>query len=109
MKHPIDELLRVVGLEVRADGRLGIEGADIPEEPIRQDQPLEPIREVEVAQALGVSITPGKDATLIIADGDILETESNVTEAFIQGRAVDLGNRHKTLYRKYQRKYDAQR
>ncbi|MEM1070353.1 MAG: amidohydrolase family protein [Planctomycetota bacterium] len=57
-----------------------------------------------VAERMG-SITVGKDATLIVADGDILETESNVTHAFIQGRTVDLGSRHKMLYEKYQRKY----
>ena len=51
------------------------------------------------------SITPGKDATLIIADGNILETESNVLDAYIQGRKVDLGSRHKMLNEKYLKKY----
>jgi imidazolonepropionase-like amidohydrolase len=65
---------------------------------------------LSAAEVLGVSdrigsIDVGKDATLIVSDGDILETESNVTRAFIQGRAVDLGSRHKTLYEKYKRKY----
>lgn len=65
---------------------------------------------LSAAEILGVadrigSITVGKDATLIIADGDILETETNVTAAYIQGRRVDLGSRHKTLYEKYKQKY----
>ncbi|MCG8652220.1 MAG: amidohydrolase family protein, partial [Pirellulales bacterium] len=65
---------------------------------------------LSAAEILGVddkigSLTVGKDATLIIADGDILETESNVTAAFIQGRAVDLSSRHKMLYEKYKLKY----
>lgn len=65
---------------------------------------------LSAAEILGVdnrigSITPGKDATLFVSDGDILETESNVTKAFIQGREVDLGSRHKMLYEKYKRKY----
>ena len=65
---------------------------------------------LSAAEILGVdqrvgSITVGKDASLILCDGDILETETNVTAAFIQGRAVDLGNRHKTLYEKYKLKY----
>ncbi len=69
---------------------------------------------LSAAKILGVadrvgSLTVGKDATLIIADGDILETESNVTAAFIQGRNVDLGSRHKSLYQKYQRKYTIKR
>ena len=46
-----------------------------------------------------------KTRTLIVADGDILETETNVTDAYIQGRRVDLGSRHKTLYEKYKLKY----
>jgi imidazolonepropionase-like amidohydrolase len=65
---------------------------------------------LSAAEILGVadrigSITPGKDATLIVCDGDILETETHVTQAFIQGRVVDLGSRHKMLYDKYKRKY----
>lgn len=65
---------------------------------------------LSAAEILGVgdqigSITVGKDATLIVADGDILETETNVTAAYIQGRTVDLGSRHKSLYQKYKLKY----
>ena len=65
------------------------------------------------AEILGVadrvgSISVGKDATLIIADGDILEINTHVTDAFIQGRVVDLGSRHKTLYEKYLKKYQQQ-
>ena len=46
---------------------------------------------LSAAEILGVadrvgSISIGKDATLILADGDILETETNVEAAFIQGR-----------------------
>ena len=57
-----------------------------------------------VADQLG-SINVGKDATLILANGDILETATNVTRAWISGREVDLGSRHKTLYEKYRKKY----
>ncbi|EMI21337.1 amidohydrolase family protein [Rhodopirellula maiorica SM1] len=63
------------------------------------------------AEILGVSdrvgsLTTGKDATLIIADGDILETESNVVDAYIQGRKVDLSSRHTMLFDKYRKKYN---
>ncbi|GAA5510214.1 amidohydrolase family protein [Novipirellula caenicola] len=66
------------------------------------------------AEILGVSdrvgsLTVGKDATLIIADGDILETESNVVDAYIQGRKVDLSSRHTMLFDKYRRKYNRSR
>lgn len=62
------------------------------------------------AEILGVddrvgSLTVGKDATLIITDGNVLETPTQVEAAFIQGRVVDLDNKHKQLYRKYQAKY----
>lgn len=65
---------------------------------------------LSAAEILGVadrvgSITAGKDATLIVADGDILETATHVSDAFVQGRRVDLGSRHKTLYEKYLKKY----
>ena len=51
------------------------------------------------------SLAPGLDATLFLADGDILETPTQVTHAFIQGRAVDLNSRHTQLYKKYSAKY----
>lgn len=65
---------------------------------------------IRTAEILGVadqigSLEVGKDATLFIADGDILETPTKVESAFIQGRAVDLDNKHKQLYRKYSAKY----
>jgi imidazolonepropionase-like amidohydrolase len=58
-------------------------------------------------QRLG-SLKVGKDATLLVADGDILEIPTHVTAAYIQGRAVDLSNRHKRLYKKYQQRYQRQ-
>ena len=63
------------------------------------------------AEILGVadrvgSIATERDATLFIADGNILETETQVEAAFIQGRKVDLDNKHQQLYRKYSAKYD---
>ena len=76
---------------------------------LTQEQAIEAIT-LSAAKILKVddrigSITEGKDATLIIADGNILETETNVTDAYIQGRRVDLGSRHKMLNEKYLKKY----
>jgi imidazolonepropionase-like amidohydrolase len=64
---------------------------------------------LSAAEILGIvdragSLDVGKDATLLIADGDILEIATHVEGAFIQGRRVDLNNRHKRLYEKYQEK-----
>ena len=69
-----------------------------------------PLSEAIGAEILGVddrvgSLQPGKDATLIITDGDPLETTTHVVRAYIQGREVDLEDRHKRLWRKYQEKY----
>lgn len=66
---------------------------------------------LSAAEIIGVgdrigSLSVGKDATLMIVDGDILETSSNVTQAWIQGRQVDLGNRHRTLSEKYKIKHN---
>ena len=68
---------------------------------------------LSTAEILGVdqlvgSIEPGKDATFFIADGDILDIRTNVISAYIQGRKVDLNDRHKMLYSKYKQKYKQQ-
>jgi hypothetical protein len=47
----------------------------------------------------------GKEATLIVTDGDILEIPTQIERAYVQGRTVDLDSRHKRLWRKYQEKY----
>jgi imidazolonepropionase-like amidohydrolase len=66
------------------------------------------------AQILGVadrvgSLEEGKDATLIITDGDPLETPTQVLDAYVEGRRVDLSDRHKRLWKKYEEKYRRQR
>jgi imidazolonepropionase-like amidohydrolase len=53
------------------------------------------------------SIETGKDANIIISEGDILDMRSNIiTQAFIQGRQIDLNNKQKQLAEKYEKKYD---
>lgn len=63
------------------------------------------------AQILGVadrvgSLEVGKDATLIVTDGDPLEIMTHVEMEFIQGRRIDLTSRHTQLYEKYKTKYE---
>jgi imidazolonepropionase-like amidohydrolase len=58
-----------------------------------------------VADQIG-SIEKGKDATLIVVDGDPLEIRSTITRMFIQGRDVDLTSKHTMLYEKYKEKYN---
>jgi imidazolonepropionase-like amidohydrolase len=53
------------------------------------------------------SIEVGKDANIIISEGDILDMRtSNVTTAFIQGRKIDLTDKQKQLNDKYNQKYN---
>ncbi|GAA5216601.1 amidohydrolase family protein [Corallincola platygyrae] len=62
------------------------------------------------AEILGVdeelgSLRPGKRASLVIAPGDILDYSGHPIKAMlIDGREVDLNNRQKQLYQKYQQK-----
>ncbi len=65
---------------------------------------LYPAQILGVADRIG-SLEVGKDASLIITDGNPLETTTNVEAAFIEGRKVDLTNRHLRLYQKYEQKY----
>jgi imidazolonepropionase-like amidohydrolase len=65
---------------------------------------LYPARILGVDDRVG-SLEVGKDATLLITTGDPLEVTTQVQQAFIQGRLVDLNNRQQRLYRKYQSKY----
>ena len=51
------------------------------------------------------SLDVGKDATFFISDKAPMEMSPKVLMAFIQGREVDLSDRQKMLYKKYQEKY----
>ena len=57
-----------------------------------------------VEQRLG-SLDVGKDATLFVSDGDVLENFTKVERAWIQGHEIDLSNRQTRLYEKYRGKY----
>lgn len=65
---------------------------------------LSPAKILGVADRYG-SLAPGKDATLFIASGDVLDTRSRVEQAWIGGRQIDLSNRHTRLHEKYRQKY----
>lgn len=67
---------------------------------------------LNAAKILGVadktgSIEVGKDANVIISEGDILDMKTSiVTDAFIQGRKIDLTDKHKLLNERYNQKYN---
>ncbi len=66
---------------------------------------------LNAAKILGIadrtgSIEVGKDANIIISTGDILDMRTSiVTHAFIQGRSINLDDKHKQLNEKYKAKY----
>ena len=52
------------------------------------------------------SIEVGKDANIIISEGDLLDMRtSQVRQAFIQGRNINLDDKQKQLNERYLRKY----
>lgn len=63
------------------------------------------------AKILGIddltgSLEAGKDANIVVSSGDILDMMTNNIEyAFISGRNINLDNKHKQLYRRFQEKY----
>ena len=61
---------------------------------------LEPAKVLGVADRVG-SIEPGKDATLIVTDGDLFDIRSHVVAAYLDGRELDLTDKQKRLYEKY--------
>lgn len=66
---------------------------------------------LNAAKILGIddrtgSIEVGKDANIIVCEGDILDMKTSIiTDAFIQGRKVSLENKQTQLYERYKTKY----
>ena len=67
---------------------------------------------LNAAKILGIdatcgSLESGKDATLVISSGDILDMRSNnIVHAFIQGRQVTTEGKQQYLYNKWKTKYE---
>jgi len=76
----------------------------LPKEEALKSITLYPAQILGVADRVG-SLEIGKDATLFVSDGDPLEIKTQVLQLFLQGRQIDLGNKHRALYEKYQKKY----
>ena len=77
---------------------------------LTKEQALQAIT-LNAAKILGIadksgSIEVGKDANIIVSEGDILDMRTSiVTKAFIQGRDIDLNDKHKELFEKYKARY----
>jgi imidazolonepropionase-like amidohydrolase len=117
--YALPSVLQKAGITycIASDGRFGASGVrNLPYHAasasafgLTEDQAIRAIT-LSSAEIMGVndrvgSLEVGKDATLILADGNILETPTQVVKAYIQGRAVDLTSKHTQLYEKYQAKY----
>ena len=76
----------------------------LPKEEALKAVTLYPAQILGIADQVG-SIEEGKDATLIVTDGDPLEIMTHIEREFIQGRDIDLSSRHTQLYTKYKAKY----
>ncbi len=68
---------------------------------------------IDAAEIIGVgdrlgSLEPGKQATFIVTSGDPLQITTQVHEAWIDGRQVDLTSRQSELRDKYREKYRRQ-
>lgn len=61
---------------------------------------LSPAEIFGVADRLG-SIEPGKQATLVLASGDIMDARTQVTRVWIDGRPQSLETRHTRLYQQF--------
>jgi imidazolonepropionase-like amidohydrolase len=67
-----------------------------------------PARILGLEEEVG-TLERGKVATLFMSSGDALDMRTNsLTHAWIEGREIDLDNRQRELYRKFQTKYGAE-
>ncbi|MBC7689669.1 MAG: amidohydrolase family protein, partial [Aquabacterium sp.] len=66
---------------------------------------------LNAAKILGIdaitgSLEAGKDANIVISEGDLLDMKSSkVIHAFIQGREINLDNKQTQLFERYKYKY----
>lgn len=77
---------------------------------LTQEEALQTIT-ANTAKILGIdkltgTLEEGKDANVVVSEGDILDMKSSiVTHAFIQGRQLDLNDKHKKLNERFEEKY----
>jgi imidazolonepropionase-like amidohydrolase len=71
-----------------------------PREKAVEAMTLTPAKILGVAGQVG-SLEAGKDATLIVTDGDVLDLRSHVVAAYLDGKPLDLTDKQKRLYERY--------
>jgi len=66
---------------------------------------LNPAKILKLDKQIG-SLEKGKEASLIVSTGDVLDMKtSNIEQAYISGRKIDLNNKQKALNEKFSKKY----
>jgi imidazolonepropionase-like amidohydrolase len=75
----------------------------LPKEEALKAVTIYPARIWGVADRLG-SIEVGKNATLILTDGDPLEIRTNVKRVYISGEEIPMDSRHTLLYEKFRQR-----
>ena len=76
----------------------------LPKDEALKSVTLYPAQILGIADRVG-SLDAGKDATIIVTDGDPLEIMTHVQMEFIRGKKISLDSRHTHLYEKYKERY----
>ena len=84
-------------------------GFGLPYEEAVKGLTMTPATMMGIADKVG-SLTVGKHATLFVSEGDALDMQTAVlTQAYIQGRDIDLSSKQTKLATKYREKYSRER
>ena len=117
--YTLPERLRAAGLSycIAGDGRFASNVRNLPYHAatavaygLPADEALKAIT-LYPAQIFGVddrvgSLKVGKEATLFVTDGDPLETPTQILDAYVAGKPVELSDRHKELYEKFRQRIE---
>lgn len=80
----------------------------LPEEEAIRAVTVNPATFMGIADRVG-SLEPGKDATLLITTGSPLDYTSQVEQAYINGRRIDMRDMHRFFFEKYMEKLRQER
>ena len=78
----------------------------LPEEEALKSITLYPAQIFGIDHRMG-SVETGKDASLIIADGNLLHLSTQIEQVYIKGRKTDMMDQHRLYYEKYHEKYES--
>ncbi len=76
----------------------------LPEEEAVRSVTLYPARILGIEDRMG-SVEVGKDASLIVSEGNIIELSNRVEQVFIRGRQIHMDDKHRRLFERYRERY----